>query len=370
MIIQARTAVIQGALRENIWVEVENNVIVSINEGTFTHADRTVEGVLIPGFIDIHCHGGGGNYFSSKMDQEIESVINTHRAHGTTTIFASLVTEPLDLLKNQIRHLVPFAQRGGIAGIHLEGPYLASGRCGAHDPTLLRTPLISEFEELTSVGQGFIKMVTIAPELENAIDAIRYLVANGIIAAIGHSAADYDSALRGVDAGASVITHFPNAVSKLDDSGQTLAQLALRDPRLTLELILDGHHVSNETVKRICDVASKRVALVTDAMCAAGSSDGHYKIGALPVTVKDSVARLDSNNALAGSTLTMDQAFFNMHLIHGLSLPQAVAASSTIAARTVGLHDRGEISVGKRADLLEAHIAERQISIIALDARS
>lgn len=364
LIIQARTAVVQGVLRENLWVQVENDLIISINEGTSSHADCTVEGVLIPGFIDIHCHGGGGKYFSSTTDQEIESVINTHREYGTTTIFASLVTEPLDVLKKQIGDLVPFAQRGKIAGIHLEGPYLAPARCGAHDPTLLRTPRVSEFEELLSVGQGFIRMVTIAPELDNAIDVIRYLVANGIIAAIGHSAADYESALRGVDAGATVITHFPNAVSKLDEVGHTLAHLAMSDARLTLELILDGHHVHNETVRRIYDAASDRVALITDAMCAAGSSDGHYLVGQLPVTVKDSVARLDSNGALAGSTLTMDKAFFNMLTNLGCSLPQAVAASSTIAARTAGLHDRGEISVGKRADLLEVNIVDRQISIV------
>ena len=364
LIIQARTAVIQGALRENIWVEVEENVIVSIHEGNSVHVDRHVEGVLIPGFIDIHCHGGGGNYFSATSDEEIRNVINTHRVHGTTTIFASLVTEPLDELKNQIGRLVPFAQRGDIAGIHLEGPYLAHSRCGAHDPTLLRTPRLSEFEELVSAGQGFIKMVTIAPELEGAIGAIEYLVANKIIAAIGHSAADYDLALRGVEAGATVITHFPNAVSKLDDSGHTLAQLAMSDSRLTLELILDGNHVKNEEVSRIYNQASARIALITDAMAAAGSSDGHYLVGALPVTVEDSVARLDSNGALAGSTLTMDSAFFNMMTDHGYSLPEAVAASSTIAARTAGLHDRGELSVGKRADLLEVNLADRLVSII------
>lgn len=364
LIIQARNAVIQGALRENIWVVVEEKVIVSIHEGISTNADRHVDGVLIPGFIDIHCHGGGGYYFSSVADDKIRNVINTHRLHGTTTIFASLVTEPLAELKNQIRRLVPFAQRGEIAGIHLEGPYLAPSRCGAHDPTLLRTPRLSEFEELVSVGEGFIKMVTIAPELEDAIGAIEYLVANEIIAAIGHSAADYDSALRGVDAGATVITHFPNAVSKLDDSGHTLAQLAMSDPRLTLEIILDGHHVKNEAVSRIYNQASERIALITDAMGAAGSSDGHYLVGALPVTVEDSVARLDSNGALAGSTLTMDNAFFNMMTVYGYSLPQAVAASSTIAARAAGLHDRGEISVGKRADLLGVNLPERLVSII------
>lgn len=362
VIIQAKTAVIQAELRENVQIRIEDNLIVSIESGTAAAADRTVQGVLIPGFIDIHCHGGGGKYFSSDADEDIETVINTHRAHGTSTIFASLVTEPLDDLKNQIERLVPYARSGNIAGIHLEGPYLASARCGAHDPSLLRAPKVSELEELISAGQGFIKMVTIAPELEDAIPVIKYLVENEVIVAIGHSAADYNATLRAVEAGARVITHFPNAVSKLEDAGQTLAQLALRDSRLTLELILDGHHVDKETVIRIYDSAADRVSLITDAMCAAGSSDGHYLVGQLPVTVKNAIARLDSNGALAGSTLTMDHAFFNLLSNLELSLPRAVAASSTIAAKTMGLHDRGDISVGRRADLLEVNVADRQIA--------
>ena len=364
MIIQAKSAVIDGALRENTWLEVKGGLISSINFGEASKADRVVKGVLIPGFIDMHCHGGGGFYFSDLNPLEIKQAINTHHSHGTTTLVASLVTAPLDVLKTQIQRLVPFAQAGQISGIHLEGPYLAPTRCGAHDPALLRDPKVIEFAELLSAGKGYIKMVTIAPELNGAIDSIEYLVAKGVTVAIGHSAADYDAALRGVDAGASVVTHFPNAVSKLDDKGHTLAELAMNDPRLCLEMILDGHHVEDEIAKRIYQVGSDRVALITDAMCAAGSSDGHYLIGQLPVTVMDSVARLDSNGALAGSTLTMDEAFFNMHSRLGYSVVQAVLATSKVAAQALGLQDRGEISIGKRADLLEVDLRAKRISVV------
>lgn len=365
MIIQAKSAVIGGELRKDIWLEVKSGLISSINHGEVAKADRVIYGVLIPGFVDMHCHGGGGSYFSDVEPLQIEKAIATHRSHGTTTLVASLVTASLDVLKTQIQRLVPLATAGKIAGIHLEGPYLAHARCGAHDPSLLRDPKVSELSELLSVGQGYIKMVTVAPELEGAIDSIKYLVTNGVKVAIGHSTADFDAALRGVEAGASIVTHFPNAVSKLDDDGHTLSELAMQDPRLCLEMILDGHHVGDDVARRILQVGSDRVALVTDAMCAAGNSDGHYFIGELPVTVRDSVARLDSNGVLAGSTLTMDHAFFNMHSRLGYSIEQCVASTSTIAARALGFDDRGEIAVGMRADLLEVDLSEKQISLVS-----
>ena len=363
MIIQAKSAVIAGALHQNVWLEVENSLITSINFGEVLNADRVVNGILIPGFVDMHCHGGGGYYFSDFDPSLIEQAIDTHHAHGTTSLIASLVTAPLDVLVSQIQRLVGIAELGKISGIHLEGPYLARARCGAHDPALLRDPIVEELEELLSAGKGYIKMVTIAPELNGAIESIEFLVAHGVKVAIGHSAADYSEARSGVEAGATIVTHFPNAVSKLDDDGHTLAELAMNEPSLCLEMILDGHHVKDAIAQRIFQSAVGRVALVTDAMCAAGSSDGHYLIGQLPVTVKDSVARLDSTNVLAGSTLTMDRAFLNMHAL-GYSITQCVLATSTLAALALGLQDRGEISIGKRADLLEVDLDTKRISVV------
>lgn len=364
MIIQAKSALVGGLLRENIWVEIVDGLISSINSGKPSRADHVIEGALVPGFIDMHCHGGGGFYFSSSEPSEIEIAIQTHNSHGTTSVMASLVTAPLEVIKSQIQRLVPYVKSGQILGIHLEGPYLSHARCGAHEPSFLREPRITELADLLSVGEGCVKMVTLAPELPGAIEAIEYLVSRGVKVAIGHSAADFGGALQGVVAGATIVTHFPNAVSKMDDEGSTLADLAMKDGRLYLELILDGHHVNDETVRRIYQVASDRIALVTDAMSAAGKSDGHYFIGQLPVTVKDSVARLDSNGALAGSTLTMDRSFFNLQSQLGYSLAQAVFATSQVPARALGLYDRGEIAVGRRADLLEVEAKDERISVV------
>jgi N-acetylglucosamine-6-phosphate deacetylase len=259
-------------------------------------------------YIDLHCHGGAGFYFSDPNPRNIQSAINFHKNHGTSQLLASLVTEKIDDLETQIRRLVPFYNSGAIAGIHLEGPYLARARCGAHNPNLLKSPTISEVQRLIKVGEGAIKMITVAPELANALEVISFLTRNKILAAIGHSDGSYDDALEAVDAGAALVTHFSNGMSKLKDGERTFATALLYETSIPLELIMDGHHVSREDVASIASVAGDRMIFVTDAMAAAGQPDGQYSIGDLDVVVSESVARLKSNGALAGSTLTMQRA--------------------------------------------------------------
>ena len=259
-------------------------------------------------YVDLHCHGGAGFYFSDPNPRNIQSAINFHKNHGTSQLLASLVTEKIDDLETQIRRLVPFYNSGAIAGIHLEGPYLARARCGAHNPNLLKSPTISEIQRLIEVGEGGIKMITVAPELESALEVISYLASKKIIAAIGHSDGSYDDALKAVDAGASLVTHFSNGMSKLKDGEKTFATALLHKTSIPLELIMDGHHVSREDIASIASVAGDRMIFVTDAMAAAGQPDGQYSIGNLDVVVTESVARLNSNGALAGSTLTMQLA--------------------------------------------------------------
>jgi len=259
-------------------------------------------------YVDLHCHGGAGFYFSDPNPRNIQSAINFHKNHGTSELLASLVTEKIDDLETQIRRLVPFYNSGAIAGIHLEGPYLARARCGAHNPNLLKSPTISEIQRLIEVGEGAIKMITVAPELENALEVISYLASKKIIAAIGHSDGSYADALKAVDAGAALVTHFSNGMSKLKDGERTFATALLYETSIPLELIMDGHHVSREDTASIASVAGDRMVFVTDAMAAAGQPDGQYSIGDLDVVVTESVARLKSNGALAGSTLTMQRA--------------------------------------------------------------
>lgn len=351
MIISAATVLIDQELQKEVWLEVEDGLIRSINLGSTPEYDYRYDGILIPGFVDIHCHGGGGKYFSSLTDAEISQVIATHRAGGTVAGLASLVTEPIPNLLEQIKRLVPFAQRGEIAGIHLEGPYLSHARCGAHDPTLLRTPTIVEVQTLLDAGQGFIKMITIAPELDGALEVIEYLSKCGVIAAIGHSQSDANTAEAAIDRGASVVTHFNNAMPKVVDGPGTMSSAVISDLRVSLELILDGEHVSTAIVRDVFTAAPNRIVMVTDAMSAAGSVDGNYRIAELEVIVKESVARLASNGSLAGSTLTMAKAFNHALNEIGISITEAVHAASTLPALILGRSDLGEIAVGKSAQL-------------------
>ena len=363
MIIQSTSAVIDGVLTGATWIEVSENLIRSVNSGVHASPDQIVEGTLIPGFVDIHCHGGAGKYFSALTPGEIHSVIETHRGHGTTSLIASLVTEPIDTLKAQIERLKPFVKSGQIAGIHLEGPYLSHARCGAHDPALLVNPDLAEIKELLQIADDAITMITIAPELLGAIAAITHLTAAGVTVALGHTDGGFKEAAAGTNAGATVITHFMNAMDKgLNDT--SFASFVIADERLTVELILDGHHVPFSTAKEIYAAVGNRLIFVTDAMAAAGATDGNYTIGALPVIVNDGVARLASNGSLAGSTLTMDTVFLNAMDELGLSITEAVAATSTRAAQRIGLSDRGEIAVGYRADLLSYNADKRSISLI------
>jgi N-acetylglucosamine-6-phosphate deacetylase len=292
---------------------------------------------VITGFTDIHSHGGGGFSFSDPNPDHIAHALATHRAHGTTTQIASLVTEPLEVLKSQIKGLLPFIFDKSIAGIHLEGPYLSSAKCGAHDPKLLREPKLDEMKSLIEAGEGHIKMVTLAPELPGALDAISYLRSVGVTVAIGHSNATAEEAVRAMDAGASVVTHMFNALPELDHRSATMTNAILVNPDIYFELILDGVHVNHSAVKLLLNVAPDRIILITDAMSAAGGADGDYKIGELDVKVSDGVARLATNGSLAGSTLTMDKAYNRLVSEFGITAEAAHLAAVDLGKKALSI---------------------------------
>ena len=350
--IHAARALIDGEIITNICVEVSQGLISAITPDCSERADQKVSGTLIPGFVDIHCHGGGGFYFSDTDAANIEKAQQVHQERGTTTLIASLVTQPIGVLEEEIQRLVPLVQSGLFAGIHLEGPYLSEARCGAHQPELLRAPDIDELSALIDSGFGTIVMVTLAPELSGGIEAIKYLISRGVKVALGHSQASAAITEEAISAGASLITHFTNGMPKLIDAAGTIAAAALADGKIPLEIILDGAHVSDATLEAVKSSGKNRIILITDAISAAGAEDGNYQIGSLEVKVEENIARLVSNGSLAGSTLTMDEAFKNL-LDSGSSLAEAVHAASTLPAETLGLNDVGSISVGKRAHLLE-----------------
>ncbi len=343
------------------WVEMSDGVITAIGDGTAPRpADRDLDwATVVPGFVDTHVHGGGGASFSGGA-QATRTAAALHRRHGTTTLIASLVSEsPADLLA-QVGALADDVRAGVLAGIHLEGPWLAEKRCGAHDPALLRDPSPQEIEDVLAAGRGTIRMVTLAPEREGALEAIRRIVGAGVVAAIGHTEATYEQTRAGVEAGATVATHLFNAMRPIHhrEPGPVIA--LLEDPRVVVELIADGVHVDAALYRHVCAIAGPdRVSLVTDAMAAAGMSDGAYRIGPLAVEVTGGVAHLAGTDTIAGSTATMDR-LFRFAVDHSTSrtgmsrdaaLLRAVAQSSVTPARALGLPSP-VLQAGAVADLV------------------
>lgn len=346
------------------WLEVENGTITAIGHGHPEPSGATVTDVagawVLPGFVDIHCHGGGGEAFTVADPLRITTAVEAHRRHGTTTMLASLVSRPIPELVNQVAALAELVEDGLITGIHLEGPFLSAARCGAHDPAILCPPDPSSVGKLLAAGDGAVSMITIAPELDGAVTAIRTLADNGVIAAIGHTDATGATVLPAIDAGATVATHLFNGMRPLHHREPGPIGALLDDPRVTVELIVDLVHVHPTVVRLAARHAGPgRTVLVTDAIAAAGAGDGVYDVGGLEVTVTDGVPRIAGGGSLAGSTLTMDAAFRNLVKGCGLTVREAVAACSTKPAELLGLaEDTGALTVGLAADfvLLDADL--------------
>lgn len=302
----------------------------------------------------MHVHGGGGSAFSSADPDEITSAAAFHRRHGTTSLVASLVTAPLATLERQVATLADLVADGQIAGIHLEGPWLSASRAGAHSPRHLRHPTRADVQRLLAAGRGAVRMVTLAPELPGALEAISQLTAAGATVALGHTDATYAQTHSAIEAGARVATHLFNAMRPLHQREPGPALALLQDPRVTLELIADGLHVDAHLLRWVVDTAGpERVALVTDAILAAGASDGTYDLGGLRIRVRDGQPRLESDvSVLAGSTLTLDHAVARAVGTLGLSVDTAARLAAQVPAAALGLTHVGAIQPGARADLV------------------
>ncbi|MEW2610605.1 N-acetylglucosamine-6-phosphate deacetylase [Streptomyces sp. NPDC047880] len=309
---------------------------------------------VIPGFVDLHNHGGGGASFTSGTVDDILKGIHTHRLHGTTTLVASTVTGDMDSLTHRAGLLSELAEQGEIAGVHFEGPFISPCRKGAHSEALLRDPHPAEVRKLIDAARGRAKMITLATELPGGLDSVRLLADQGVIAAIGHTDATYEQTVEAIDAGATVATHLFNAMPPLGHRSPGPITALLEDDRITVELINDGTHLHPAALQLAFHHAgADRVAFITDAMDAAGFGDGRYWLGPLEVEVADGVARLVEDGTIAGSTLTLDRAFKRAVTVDGLSVEDAVTALSATPARLLGMADTiGSLEPGKYADLL------------------
>jgi N-acetylglucosamine-6-phosphate deacetylase len=344
------------------WVEVAGGRIAAVGLGG-TPTGLTV----VPGFVDIHVHGGGGASFLSTDPDQAARAVAFHRRHGTTTTLASLLTAPLDTLERQLCALADLCADGLLAGIHLEGPWLSNARRGAHDPAFLRPPAPPEVRRLLTAGGSALRMVTLAPELDGGLDAVRAVVAAGAVAAIGHTDATYEVARASIDAGARLGTHLFNGMRPVHHREPGPVVALLEDDRVAVELVNDGTHLHPAIVHGVVAVVGPdRVALITDAIVGAGMGDGEYELGGLRVRVGGGVARLASTGSIAGSTLTMDAAFRRAIVDVGLPLEVAARLTSATPAHSLGLGDIGAIEPGRRADLV---VLDGKLEVVAVMAR-
>ncbi len=340
----------------DFWALVDGDTIASVGTGAGPDADQVVDldgAWLTPGFIDLHSHGAGGFSYDDGAEA-IKAGLAVHRAHGTTRSVVSLVTNPMSRLETSLSAVADLVSEDPlILGSHLEGPFLSPLRAGAHDPALLQDPQPAQLDRLLDAARGTLRQVTIAPELPNAFELINVLVEDEIVVAIGHTEADFDLARRAFDSGARLLTHAFNAMPGIGHRKPGPVIAALRDERIALELILDGEHVNPDVAGLAFREAPGRIALVTDAMSAAGASDGDYRIGSLAVEVRSGLAHLAGTDTLAGSTLTQDRALRVAIKDAGVSPQDAVTALTRTPARILGLDSRhGLLAPGYAADFV------------------
>ncbi|MDN5725367.1 MAG: N-acetylglucosamine-6-phosphate deacetylase, partial [Propionibacteriales bacterium] len=309
-----------------------------------------------PGFVDTHVHGGGGGDFGTTDADSAVRAQEFHQRHGSTTLIASVVTDTIEAMVEQVYMLRGLCADGRVAGIHLEGPFLSTARCGAHPPALLRSPDPASVEKLIMAGGDDLAMITIAPELPGAVDAIARFAEAGVAVAVGHTSGSAEDTRRALDAGASVATHLFNAMDPIHHRTPGPVPVLLTDPRALVELIADGTHLAPDVIAMAIRAAgADRVALITDAMVAAGLADGRYGLGQLKVEVCEGVARLvgadGTVGSIAGSTLNMAQAVEYVTSTVGVPLADAVRMATSTPAQRHGL-DAGTLAPGRRADLV------------------
>ncbi|NYH51675.1 N-acetylglucosamine-6-phosphate deacetylase [Nocardiopsis arvandica] len=338
------------------WLRVEDGLVAALGSGEPSPGGESsdVGGAwVVPGMVDTHVHGGAGHAFPDADPEGAGEIIAFNRARGVTSLVGGLVAATPEDTVRQVSVLAELCDAGELAGIYLEGPFIARSKCGAHDPDLLREPDTAEFDRWLAAGRGHVRMITVAPELPGASELIRAAASSGVVAAVGHTEASYEQTLAAFDAGASVATHLYNAMRPLNHRDPGPIAAALGDDRVTVELILDNVHVHPGAAGLVFGAAgADRVSLVTDAMSATGLGDGEYTLGDLRVRVSGGEARLVENGAIASSTIVLPQAVRNAVEGLGVGVPEAVRSASSVPAAALGLEGRGRIEAGGRADLV------------------
>jgi len=347
-------------------VFIENGLISAIssrNQGEVPKNAKLLDlgdAILVPGFVDIHMHGGAGVDAMRASLSDLSRLNQWLITHGVTAYFPTTVAAALDQTCATLERLADAVEgktpksdgmEARPLGIHLEGPFLSHKRRGVHPPEYLIEPTVEIFDRLWQAARGHVCMMTIAPEIPGALAVIAEAARRKVCVSIGHSDAVLENARAAVKAGARHATHTFNAMRPLDHRDPGILGEVLTDKNLTADIIVDGIHLAPEIVQLFLRAkGTERSVLITDAMAAAGMPDGTYQLGPIQVEVKDGMCTSDGK--LAGSVLTMDRAVRNVTKFSGWSLQHAVRAATFNPAHAVGLAQQGQLGPGFDADLV------------------
>lgn len=339
-------------------IVLENGEVSKVLMGTYElpNADEVFDAagkMVMPGFIDVHCHGGMGYETTSAKAEAMEKIAEAKMKEGVTSFCPTTLTLSQELLSNSLKLIESYksaAKYTKVLGTHLEGPYLNQECLGAQNPAFLRKPNIDEVRELNAISK--VSIVTYALDVEGCIPFTQALISSGIKPSCGHTNATFEDFMKGKAEGLARLTHFCNQMTKLHHREIGLVGTGLYDDEVAVEMICDKIHLCPDMIRLAFKVKPiEKILLITDAMEATGLPDGDYQLGGLAVVVKDGAARLKSSNALAGSTLQLNRALQNVFEETKLPLKELVKTTSWNQACDLGLEKLGKIEPGFVADI-------------------
>ncbi|GGM30526.1 N-acetylglucosamine-6-phosphate deacetylase [Paraliobacillus quinghaiensis] len=351
---------------KNGYIKVVDELIAEVGEMTKLTTNQGFELIkfpnkskVIPGMIDVHIHGVNGADTMDATKESMQTMVDSLPAEGTTAFLATTITQGETAIENALRNAGEFIEhhqkvgQAELLGVHLEGPFINQKRAGAQPVDHIINPKLELFEEWQDIANNTIKLVTLAPEQDGALSLINYLKGSDVIASVGHSDATLKDIDQAIAAGLSHVTHLYNQMRELHHRELGVVGAALLRDELITEVIADGVHVQPEAIQLAYQQkTAERLILITDAMRAKCLKNGSYDLGGQQVTVKDDKAIL-ADGTLAGSVLTMGQAFKNIIRYTNCTIEEAIKMSSTVPAKELKVFDRkGSISTGKDADLV------------------
>lgn len=356
---------------ENTQIIIEDGFIEEVNSGggfSESSEERFSSCIAVPGFIDIHMHGYGGNDTSSANPEELKNISEGLVKHGVTSIFPTTVSESEETLLGVAEAFNGLSNSkvsgSKLAGLHLEGPHFGEGEeKGAQNPDVLRPPSVSELERLYDASGGTLERVTLAPELPGSIDYIKKAKSLDLVVSAGHTTADFDQTNKAIKSGISIINHLFNGMKSFHHREPGIIGSSLTNDDVYAELIADMIHLHPASIEMaIRSKGLDGIVLISDSISATGLPDGEYELGGQEIVIDDGVSRMKDSGRLAGSTLTLDEAVKNVYENLDLKLRDIIRLVSYNPAKAMGLQNRGKIEQGYRGDIV---LLGRDLEVIA-----